>query len=62
MDYKNLIEHADKLNKKFQDRGEPSNFTVCDGKVGEWRMLPYIGSTCFYCPDAFQPDFMKVKK
>jgi len=27
---------------------------VCNGKVGDWRMLPN-GSTCFYCPPILLP-------
>ena len=29
--------------------------TVCNGAVGDWRMMPN-GSTCFYCPPIYLPE------
>ena len=46
---------------KLKELIPDQTFTVCDGYVGSWRMLPN-GSTCFYCPPIYiemrlvQPD------
>ena len=32
-----------------------TEYCVCNGKVGSWRMLPN-GETCFYCPIILLPS------
>jgi len=29
------------------------DYCLSSGYIGQWRMLPYVGSTCFHCPPIF---------